>query len=106
MMKGAYIAGTSYFSDSPDIVCFVLVLVLVLVSVLVILISFDCISYLKKNGLPVPTAATIMLGDNDLSGASTDVGSYHFCQCLPGFQFVCDSRKMVLNRWLFGASVG
>jgi hypothetical protein len=28
--------------------------------------------YLAANGFPTPTAATIMLGDNDLSGCSTD----------------------------------
>jgi lysophospholipase L1-like esterase len=32
----------------------------------------DITAYLQNNKLPTPNAATIMLGDNDLSGANTD----------------------------------
>jgi hypothetical protein len=32
-------------------------------------------AYLRRHHFPVPSAATIMLGDNDLSGASTDTAA-------------------------------
>ena len=34
--------------------------------------KLDVSAYLRNNHFPTPTAATIMLGDNDLSGANTD----------------------------------
>lgn len=37
--------------------------------------KLDVTHYLAVNSFPTPTAATIMLGDNDLSGASTDAAT-------------------------------
>lgn len=37
--------------------------------------KLDVAAYLATNRLPTPTAATIMLGDNDLSGTSTDAAT-------------------------------